>query len=339
MTDPALTAAVDTARAFILGMFDRYGELLSAADISAAEFAVTPPDNWSAEEVVELARTMLLSGGLIVGNVDDGFRRVVVAEVVADEPATLEDRILAAVAAGEVINVAALGSDHDTVTDALKRLSDEGRIHRAADGWKIGAAPADTGVSKEKTNTAAKADTAPAKGTPKADAAEPAKSGVPAKTKGGAPPVSKDVAKPAFTPANGETRTPSTPDMTPILVSIDQNVRALGQVLAMPQQQSREALDEGALLHVVLRRVMVLLTRHGALGVGDLTPLAYNKSNPAKRKMVPVALSYGLSVGALTRSGALYGGKYAVADPTRVGVARHELLNAAMRTPATAGKK
>lgn len=87
MTDPALTAAVDTARAFILGMFDRYGELLSAADISAAEFAVTPPDNWSAEEVVELARTMLLSGGLIVGNVDDGFRRVVVAEVVADEPA------------------------------------------------------------------------------------------------------------------------------------------------------------------------------------------------------------------------------------------------------------
>ncbi|SHP98614.1 hypothetical protein [Mycobacteroides abscessus] len=132
--------------------------------------------------------------------------------------------------------------------------------------------------------------------------------------------------------------TAPTPDMTPWLASIDGNIRHLTQILALPQASAREALSEGALLQSTLRRVMVLLERHGVLTNGELQR-AFNGKLPAQREALEIALKYGVAVGALAATGAKnpkgWGARYTLADPTRVGIARHEILNEAMkkRTP------
>lgn len=170
----------------------------------------------------------------------------------------------------------------------------------------------------------------------------PASGQVAPKTEGKAPEKTETPAVAPMAPAKTTDKSApvpvvaaAVPDATPWLASIDSNIRHLVSVLASPQQSARDALHEGALLQSTLRRVMVLLERHGVLTSGELQR-AFNGKLRERREALEIALKYGVSVGALAATGAKnpkgWGARYTVADPTRVGIARHELLNEAMKT-------
>ncbi|MBP2452505.1 hypothetical protein [Mycolicibacterium lutetiense] len=135
------------------------------------------------------------------------------------------------------------------------------------------------------------------------------------------------------TPAPVAKAVPAARD-TALLVSIDQGVRNLGQVLAMPQAAAREALAGANRLHVVLLRVMTVTQAKGPMNRRALSAGAFSK--PEDRALLPAALDYGVTTGALTRTGVVHGATYTVADPTRIGVSWSELNAAAAKVSARA---
>lgn len=128
-------------------------------------------------------------------------------------------------------------------------------------------------------------------------------------------------------------RTPRATDqvITPeraLLVSIDGTLRHMVGVMASPQASAREALNGVSGMHSLLLRVMVTLqAKKTPLNLRALSKDHFRKAED--REMLPSALAYGVETGVLTRTGVLHGGVYAVADPTRLGVAWDALTDLA----------
>lgn len=159
--------------------------------------------------------------------------------------------------------------------------------------------------------------------TPKS---EPAKSGVPSKPDTETPPPAPSKTKAVAT--REDAPAPPAKD-TALLASMDGNIRQLVQLHTLSQSSAREALQGANRLHAVLFRVMAVTQKKGAMNRRALSSGAFSK--PEDREHLPAALEYGVTTGALTRTGVMHGATYVTADPTRVGVTWAELNDAAAR--------
>ncbi len=355
--------AVVTYKTAVLDAFARTGK----PTVAWSELGVTRPalgdlpEDWTPEKVLGTAIDGMCGTGELVVNDDFTVCTYVPAEKAVKAVvewlgrAALPWKLLTVahvVARKDVLEVVPSGWAAEVIaTLALDAVTDDGVLERVEGGYmKPVPKPAPEPEQKQPAP-----EEQPEPETPKTagDTTSPAADTKPEGTRPVAPASGQETETPAesetpetpapVTKAVAKTTAPATvapapvqvvPDTTPWLASIDGNIRHLTQILTLPQASAREALSEGALLQSTLRRVMVLLERHGVLTSGELQR-AFNGKLPDKREALDIALKYGVQVGALAATGAKnpkgWGARYTLADPTRVGIARHELLNEAMK--------
>lgn len=344
ITDSAIVAYMEA----LTDVFARAGKpTVALSELSVRFPAVELPEGVTEQAALsEAARRMRDNGTLRRDG--DAITHVPAEKAVSTLAAWLSDAALP----GKTITVAALSARENAqaltpsgwrtetiATLALDAVVASGVMAKVDGGWMK---PAPKVVEQKP----APKPVAPAP-APKPEAVEPApepaKSGVPSKPDTETPPPAASTSK-AVATREDATVAPTTDtatvqvvsaEMLPWLAAIANHTQIMAQAMVTPQASAREALNGEALLHVVLRRVMVLLERHGVLTNGELQR-AFNGKLPAQREALEIALKYGVQVGALAATGAKnpkgWGARYTLADPTRVGIARHELLNEAMKT-------